>query len=199
MSFSTGPGPRDGLVSSGALGYHHYRVGLGHVGSYQASAMPFASSSIIVPAYEDDPIEISFPGITKFVTVTNMATGTHGVGIGLTHSASGETQRADARKLRIGFSSHGTQGISQEAGIADRFINNAPLNSVPNYYFILHPGESYTAEWRVSSVFLNGDRHPIPNTDALGTTASVVAGITQIHPSALTGRLKNWSGSVGVG
>jgi len=199
MSFSTGPGPRDGLVSSGALGYHHYRVGLGHVGSYQASAMPFMSSSIVVPAYGDDPIEIVFPGITKFVTVTNMATGTNGVGIGLTHSASGETERADSRKLRIGFSSHGTQGISRLSGLGvGHPVNNAP-SSAPNYYFILHPGESYTAEWRVSSVFLNGDRHPIPNTDALGTTASVVAGITQIHASALTGRLKNWSGSVGVG
>ena len=66
-------------------------------------------------------------------------------------------------KLRVGFSA---------AGIA------------ANNYFILDNGESYTGEFRVSSIFLRGD-----STNA---SASVIAGLTMIETNNLP---TNWSGS----
>ena len=70
-------------------------------------------------------------------------------------------------KLRVGFSSN---------GIAD------------SNYFVLDNGESYTGEFRVSSIFLRGD--------TANTTASVIAGLTMIERNNLP---TNWSASDGTG
>jgi len=53
-------------------------------------------------------------------------------------------------------------------------------------HFILDNGESYTGEFRISSIFLAGD--------SAETTASVIAGLTQIERINL---LTNWSASDG--
>ena len=66
-------------------------------------------------------------------------------------------------KLRVGFSAAGVAG---------------------NNYFILDNGESYTGEFRVSSIFLRGD--------TTATSASVIAGLTMIETNNLP---SNWSGS----
>jgi len=66
-------------------------------------------------------------------------------------------------KLRVGFSAAGVAG---------------------NNYFILDNGESYTGEFRVSSIFLRGD--------TTATSASVIAGLTMIETNNLP---TNWSGS----
>ena len=66
-------------------------------------------------------------------------------------------------KLRVGFSSAGIVGTN---------------------YFILDNGESYTGEFRVSSIFIAGD--------STSTTASVIAGLTMIETNNLP---NNWSGS----
>ena len=66
-------------------------------------------------------------------------------------------------KLRVGFSAAGIAG---------------------NNYFILDNGESYTGEFRVSSIFLRGD--------TTATSASVIAGLTMIEANNLP---SNWSGS----
>ena len=66
-------------------------------------------------------------------------------------------------KLRVGFSAAGVAG---------------------NNYFILDNGESYTGEFRVSSIFLRGD--------TTATSASVIAGLTMIEANNLP---SNWSGS----
>ena len=50
--------------------YFDYRAGLGNVGSYQASARPFMSSSILVSG-NLEPVEISFPTVSRFVTIKN--------------------------------------------------------------------------------------------------------------------------------
>jgi hypothetical protein len=71
-------------------------------------------------------------------------------------------------KLRVGFSSN---------GIAD------------SNYFILDNGESYTGEFRVASIFLRGD--------TTNTTASVIAGLTQIESAENLST--NWSASDGTG
>ena len=51
--------------------------GLGSVGSYQMSGIPYASSSITVPVNSSTPLKIQFPYVTKFVTVVNENTGTN--------------------------------------------------------------------------------------------------------------------------
>ena len=66
-------------------------------------------------------------------------------------------------KLRVGFSAAGIAGDN---------------------YFILDNGESYTGEFRLSSIFLRGD--------TTATSASVIAGLTMIETNNLP---SNWSGS----
>jgi hypothetical protein len=59
-----------------------YTAGLNHVGSYQSSARPFVRSGLIVPHSQSNEtfvdgttaLEISFPKVTKFVTVRNDGT-----------------------------------------------------------------------------------------------------------------------------
>jgi hypothetical protein len=48
-----------------------YHVGLGNVGSYQVSGRPFVTSSIVVPAESDTPIEISFPSVARTIIIRN--------------------------------------------------------------------------------------------------------------------------------
>lgn len=65
--------------------------GLGSVGSYQMGGIPFASSSITVPAGSSTPLKIQFPYVAKFVTITNENAGTN-------------------VPLRVGFSALGISG-----------------------------------------------------------------------------------------
>lgn len=65
--------------------------GLGSVGSYQMSGIPFASSSITVPVNSSTPLKIQFPYVAKFVTVVNENTGSNVA-------------------MRVGFSALGVSG-----------------------------------------------------------------------------------------
>ena len=148
---------------------HNYTFaspGLGKTGQYQMSGIPFVTASIPVNKGGDAPTEVEFPFVTRFVTVTNLATGSN-------------------RPLRVGFSSLGTTG----SAVNDGFDN----------FYMLDNGESYTGEFRVSSVFLLGAEKPFAAEQScapLPTTASVIAGMTGIN----AGRLPtNWSGTSGVG
>jgi len=85
-----------------------------------------------------------------------------------------ETTGANA-PLRVGFSALGVTGSAAGGGGSDSF-------------FLLDNGESYTGEWRVADIYLLGD--------LVGTTASVIAGLTGV----IRGELPlNWSGNLGVG
>ena len=75
------------------------------------------------------------------------------------------------RPLRFGFSEYGTQGLQD------------------NNYIVLDNGETFEAEFRVSSVFL-------VSNGSYETSGSIVAGLTGISSKHL---VNNWSGSVGVG
>ena len=132
--------------------------GLGKTGQYQMSGIPFMSSSVDIQNLEDGEgaLQISFPYVTRFITVINE------------HSGS-------SAKLRVGFSALGVTG--SDGG-----------NDTGTNYFLLDNGESYTGEFRVSSVFLGGHAAP--------TTASVIAGMTGIPSAKLR---TNWSGTSGVG
>ena len=57
--------------------YYTPQSGLGSVGSYQMSGIPFATSSLTVPVNSAAPLRIQFPYVTKFVTVVNENTGTN--------------------------------------------------------------------------------------------------------------------------
>ena len=130
-----------------------YKAGLGNVGNYQVSSVPYATSSLLAPSNSSAPLEIVFPSVTKFVSVRN------------TNLVAGS--------IKVGFSSNGVKGSN---------------------YLSLAYGESYTGEWRIEDLFL-------VSATALGTTASIIAGLTPIPrgvPSFVsTGN--NWSGSSGVG
>lgn len=123
--------------------------GLSDVGSYQMSAVPFTTGNVSVVASGSTTTQITFPSVTKFVTIVNETTGTNS-------------------QMRVGFSSNGVKGTN---------------------YFLLDNGESYTGEWRVTSIFLMGNSASTP-------TASIIAGVTNVPTTELSA---NWSGSVGVG
>jgi len=56
-------------------------------------------------------------------------------------------------------------------------------------YIVINAGEYFQADWKVNALYLLSD-------GPLGTTGSVVAGLTSIEPF---GGFENWTGSVGVG
>lgn len=123
----------------------YLKAGLNSVGNYQVSGIPYVTSAV-APAFGGTPVKISFPSVTKFVTVKNV----------------------DTHLLRVGFSENGVNGTN---------------------YFILDKNESFTADLKVTSIFLIGDQ-------ASAVTASLIAGLTGIETSMLP---NNWSGSAGVG
>ena len=78
-----------------------YQNSLGHVPSYQASARPFLTGSLEVPANQNDPLEIEFQHVTRFIIITN------------TKSCS-----ATNTPIRFGFSARGVKGtVDQNYGI----------------------------------------------------------------------------------
>jgi len=133
--------------------YFDYRAGLGNVGSYQASAKPFLSSSINVSS-SGDVVKISFPNVTRFITIKN----------------TGPDDGSADIDMRVGFSQNG--------------VNSENYLTVANQ-------ESYSADWRITSVFLK-----VHTTSTSNATASIIAGMTAIDSLELQ---HNWTGSEGVG
>lgn len=75
--------------------YDWLKPGLGNVGNYQVSSIPFLTSSLTVPANSGTPLNISFPSVTKTVTIKN------------------ETPTSSAAKvLRFGVSINGVKGTN---------------------------------------------------------------------------------------
>ncbi len=72
--------------------YYTPQSGLGSIGSYQISGIPWASSSIAGPPVTDTPTEIVFPTITKFVVVKNV--------------------NPSSANLRVGFSENGVKNTN---------------------------------------------------------------------------------------
>lgn len=63
--------------------------GIGNASSYQVSSKPFATSSLTVPASGSVALQIIFPQVSKFITLTNLT---------------------PASNMRIGFSDAGIKG-----------------------------------------------------------------------------------------
>lgn len=78
-----------------------YKAGLGHVGSYQASSIPYLTSSLTIPSSGSVPLEISFNKVTRFIIITNTLDGS-----------------ATNTPLRFGFSEKGVSGdVNNNYGI----------------------------------------------------------------------------------
>lgn len=78
-----------------------YTFGLGNVGSYQTSGVPYFTSSLTIPALGEDPLEIAFPSVSKFVVITNTLPGS-----------------ATNVPLRFGAAAHGVSGsVNNNFGI----------------------------------------------------------------------------------
>ncbi len=69
----------------------HYNSGVYAVGQYQMSAKPYATGSLTVSAAI--PLQVSFPFVTKFVTIKNSTTGSNST-------------------MRVGFSANGVNGTN---------------------------------------------------------------------------------------
>ena len=85
-----------------------------------------------------------------------------------------------------GFNEHG-------ASMRVAFSENGLRDSTKNY-FVLSGSESFSADWKVTSVYLMGHDGNRVDVDIV-TSASVIAGLTGIEASRLSG---SWAGSVGV-
>ena len=58
-------------------GYGYPLPGLGKVGQYQTSGIPFVTGSVFVHKGGETPLEVELPAVSRFVTVTNDATGSN--------------------------------------------------------------------------------------------------------------------------
>ena len=81
------------------MSYYNYGKGVGNVGSYQISGIPYATASFLVATAGDvrGPTKVEFPFVTKFVTISNTQTGSN-------------------IPLRFGFSSNGVTGSAAGSG-----------------------------------------------------------------------------------
>ena len=57
--------------------FQHPSPGVGAVGQYQLSGIPYATASVPVNEGGEHPTQVDFPYVTKFVTVQNLATGSN--------------------------------------------------------------------------------------------------------------------------
>jgi hypothetical protein len=108
-----------------------YGVGFNNVGSYQASAKPYIKTELVVPVSSSDAataLEVTFPKVTKFVTIRNDATSSAGE-IRLAFSSGGLGADKDG-----GTSANNYIRIAQSASFsADFRVTRLYLMSDKNY------------------------------------------------------------------
>lgn len=88
------------------------RPGIGNAASYQVSAIPWASASLVVPASGSNTLEVTFPQVTKSIIVKNASTGSVNMRVGFSHNgvvssnnyfllSAGESFAADLKVTRL--------------------------------------------------------------------------------------------------
>jgi len=108
------------------MSLNHPKSGPNNVGMYQMSGIPFVTSSVAseVPGPDADsvskPVKVSFPYVTKFITIRN-------TGI---------------NELRVGFSADGVVAPGERRASIDV---DKPANEGRNYFLIPASGSSTTA------------------------------------------------------
>jgi hypothetical protein len=81
--------------------YLNYKSGLSSAGAYQVSGVPYASgSSALIPGTDDAAPKVSFPYVTKWITIENKG----------------------SNALRIGFSDNGVRGTTTASPVESYFV-----------------------------------------------------------------------------
>lgn len=120
--------------------YNHVKAGLSNVGSYQASGIPWVSSSLSVPASGSAPLEINFPLVTKSIIVKNASTGSVNMRVGFSVNgvvsssnyfilSGGESFAADLRVTKICLMSNDSTVLT---GSVIAGLTNIPAAELPN-------------------------------------------------------------------
>jgi|10_taG_2_1085330.scaffolds.fasta_scaffold45958_3 hypothetical protein len=107
-----------------------YKSGLGSVGAYQMSGVPFVKQIGTIPVNGGTPVQVDFPGVTKYIIVENLD---------------------DADILRVGFSAAGITGSqagSQDIGCYWELLPNSAVTVTR---------AKIRMDVRVSSIFLLSD------------------------------------------
>lgn len=71
--------------------FNYVKAGLSNVGSYQASGIPWTSSSLIAPASGSTPLQVTFPAVTKSIIVKNVSTVTGSMRVGFSENGVSST------------------------------------------------------------------------------------------------------------
>ena len=93
---------------------YNYKPGLGLVGAYQVSGIPYVKGPIDNAANSGGPFKLTFPKVTKFISLTN------------TDGGSGE--------LICGFSSLGVSGLTNAFVVPDGQTLTLELKVTELYY-----------------------------------------------------------------
>jgi hypothetical protein len=172
------------------MSFNHPKAGPNYVPAYQISGIPFVTSSIDheVPGPDSDslstPVSVSFPFVTKFITVRNTG----------------------PNELRVGFSADGViaPGERRATVNADKLVTGP--GSTRNFFLIPTASVSQggsdiqTFDIRCKQIFFLSNVEPASDPTTLGksTSFSLLAGLTGIQASqfpVLTGS----NGFEGVG
>jgi len=144
-----------------------YTAGFNNVGSYQASARPFIVNKIVVP-----------PSASNLTFVDGTIEG----------GAAGGTAVEIAFPKVTKFVTIKNEGADQSSSVEMRLaFSTGGLDDTKRNYIVLAESASFSADFRVTRLYLMGN--------ATALTASVVAGLTQIDASHLT---SSWDDQVGV-
>jgi len=68
------------------------KAGLNNVGNYQVSGIPWVTSSLTAPVSSSEPLEVTFPSVTKTILIKNV--------------------NGSTNKVRVGFSANGVKGTN---------------------------------------------------------------------------------------
>jgi hypothetical protein len=118
---------------------YNYKPGLGNVGSYQSSGVPYVTSSLTVPVESGIPLQVSFPAVTREFTVRNDG----------------------GQEIRVGFSALGVSGSATNFyEVASSGSFSAPMK-VTDLFLISSHG--VTGEATVVGVLTGIDRSQINN------------------------------------
>lgn len=118
-----------------------HRPGIGNAASYQVSGIPWASSSLAVPASGSTVLEISFPQVSKSIIVKNVSTGSVEMRVGFSENgvkntnnffllSAGESFAADLKVTKVYLMSNNVTALTASviAGLtnipATELVNN---------------------------------------------------------------------------
>jgi hypothetical protein len=125
--------------------------GFGYAGEFQSAALPWVTSSIAPAA--GSPVRYDFPFVTRFISITNLASSPNTLSIGFTYN-----------------------GITKT-----------------NNKVIVPPGATLQFEWRVKSIWVQGENGTPAYNLAAGLTTILAKNMPQLSGTLDDGTL-GWPG-----